>query len=151
GLSRMAGEFADMTWVAAHMGGDPEHPDHLEALMEAHPNLYFDTSAAKWQVREGSGRAGSGRGPTCRDPGSFLFGSDLVTRPGLVRGHYESRYWCHRTLWESSWEGPSPIADPDYNPPAGEHGTPMLRGLDLPAAVLRQLYHDNVARLFHVT
>ena len=52
----------------------------------------------------------------CRHPTRFLFGSDLVTRHGLTREHYVSRYWCQRTLWESTWEGPSPIADPDFTP-----------------------------------
>jgi hypothetical protein len=51
GLQRMLEEFPDMTWIAAHMGGDPEHPDHLEALLEHYPHLHYDTSAAKWQVR----------------------------------------------------------------------------------------------------
>ena len=78
-----------------------------------------------------------------RHPGRFLFGSDLVTRHGLVRDHYRSRYWCQRTLWESAWEGPSPIADPDYDGP----GQPPLRGVDLPADVLRQIYRDNAARV----
>ena len=27
--------FPDLTWIAAHMGGDPEHADHLEELLEA--------------------------------------------------------------------------------------------------------------------
>ena len=34
GLERMLQEFPDVTWIGAHMGGDPEHPDHLEALLE---------------------------------------------------------------------------------------------------------------------
>ena len=44
GLERLLGLFPDLTWIAAHMGGDPEHPDHLEALLERYPNLCFDTS-----------------------------------------------------------------------------------------------------------
>ena len=83
----------------------------------------------------------------CRFPDRFLFGSDLVTRDGLPREHYVSRYWCQRTLWESSWEGRSPIADPDYTPPDGGPATPELLGLGLPPDVLRQVYHDNAARL----
>jgi hypothetical protein len=64
----------------------------------------------------------------------------------LQREHYVSRYWCQRTLWESAWEGRSPIADPDYTPP-GEPATPLLRGLHLPDDVLRQVYHANTRRL----
>src|SRR5262245_21809326 len=30
GFERMMQMFPDMTWIGAHMCGDPEHPDHLE-------------------------------------------------------------------------------------------------------------------------
>jgi hypothetical protein len=147
GLRRLLELFPDMRIIGAHMGGDPEHPDHLEALLEQYPHLYFDTSATKWQVREVSPRAEAVRGLICRHPTRFLFGSDLVTRPGLPHEHYVSRYWCQRTLWESRWEGPSPISDPDYDPPAGGPATPLLHGLGLPLEVLRRVYHDNAAAL----
>jgi hypothetical protein len=130
------------------MGGDPEHPDHLETLLERYPHFHLDTSATKWQVREVSANREAIRSLICRYPQRFLFGSDLVTRHHLVREHYVSRYWCQRTLWESSWQGRSPIADPDYHPAAGEPDTPPLCGLDLPLEVLEQLYHGNSRRLF---
>jgi hypothetical protein len=148
GLERLLAKFPDLTWVAAHMGGDPEHPDHLEALLEKYPHLCFDTSATKWQVREVSTRHEAVHGLVCRHPDRFLFGSDLVTRQGLPREHYVSRYWCHRTLWESDWEGPSPIDDPDYRPEGGAAATPTLRGIALPPDVLAQVYHANPQRIF---
>jgi predicted TIM-barrel fold metal-dependent hydrolase len=147
GLERLLELFPDLIWIGAHMGGDPEHPDHLEALLERHSHLYFDTSATKWQVREVSARRAAVAELVRRRPDRFLFGSDLVTRHGLPRDHYVSRYWCQRTLWESAWEGPSPIADADHVPPEGGPATPLLRGLALPDDVLRQVYHDNAARL----
>jgi predicted TIM-barrel fold metal-dependent hydrolase len=147
GLIRLLEEFPDVRWVGAHMGGDPEHPDHLEALLERYPHLSFDTSATKWQVREVSARREAVRALLCRWPGRFLFGSDLVTRRGLPRAHYVSRYWCQRTLWESSWEGPSPIADPDYQPEPAGPAMPRLRGLALPAEVLDRVYWRNAAEL----
>ena len=82
----------------------------------------------------------------CRLPERFLFGSDLVTRHFLEREHYVSRYWCQRTLWESSWEGPSPIADPDFTSADGQP-TPTLRGLALPNDVLAKVYWENAAKL----
>ena len=97
GLRRMLEEFPDMTWIAAHIGGDPEHPDHLDELLERYPQLNFDTSATKWQVREVSPRREAIRDLICRRPDRFLFGSDLVTRPKLERDHYISRYWCQRS------------------------------------------------------
>jgi predicted TIM-barrel fold metal-dependent hydrolase len=147
GLERMLQEFPDLTWIAAHMGGDPEHPDHLEAMLEKYPNLHFDTSATKWQVREVSPRREAIRSLICRHPDRFLFGSDQVTRHALVREHYLSRYWCQRTLWESDWNGPSPIADPD-SAAGGGPSTPQLHGLGLPEEVLEKLYRGNVLRLF---
>jgi len=142
GLERMLELFPDLNWIAAHMGGDPEHPDHLQALLERYPHLYFDTSATKWQVREVSRHRDEVRALVSKHPGRFLFGSDLVTRHHLVREHYMSRYWCQRTLWESSWEGRSPIADADFMTEAGEQ-SPPLRGLGLPEEVLTQVYHAN--------
>src|SRR5262245_20969504 len=148
GLVRLMEEFPDLNWIGAHMGGDPEHPDHLEELLERYPNFFLDTSATKWQVREVSARCDAIRGLVCRHPTRFLFGSDLVTRPTLAREHYVSRYWCQRTLWESDWEGRSPIADPDYTAADGEPKTPLLRGLALPPDVLEMVYYGNACRLF---
>jgi predicted TIM-barrel fold metal-dependent hydrolase len=150
GLERMLQMFPDLIWIGAHMGGDPEHADHLEALLQHYPNLHFDTSATKWQVREVSAHRDAIRSLVCRYPGRFLFGSDLVTRYHLVREHYVSRYWCQRTLWESDWEGRSPIADADYIAEPGGPSTPLLRGLKLPMDVLRQVYHDNACRLLNI-
>ncbi len=147
GLERMLQLFPEAIWIGAHMGGDPEHPDHLEALFEKYPNFCVDTSATKWQVREVSPRADAIRALVCRHPTRFLFGVDLVTRHHLAREHYVSRYWCERTLWESEWQGRSPIADPDYAAAPGEPPTPLLRGVGLPADVLEQVYHHNARRL----
>jgi predicted TIM-barrel fold metal-dependent hydrolase len=147
GLEQMLQEFPDMTWIGAHMGGDPEHAEHLEALLERYPQLYFDTSATKWQVREVSAHRDAIRDLVCRYPQRFLFGSDLVTRHAMPREHYVSRYWSQRTLWESDWEGRSPIADPDFTPAPGEPSTPLLRGLSLPVGVLEQVYYRNAVRL----
>jgi hypothetical protein len=147
GLERLLELFPDLTWIAAHMGGDPEHADHLESLLERYPHLYFDTSATKWQVREVSAHRDAIRGLVLRHPSRFLFGSDLVTRHDLTREHYVSRYWCQRTLWESTWEGRSPIADSDYEPEPDGPATPMLRGVGLPEEVLEQVYCRNAERL----
>lgn len=146
-LERMMEQFHDMIWIGAHMAGDSEHPDHLEQLLIDHPNLYIDTSATKWQVREVSPRAEAHRDLVTRYAERFLFGTDLVTRHHLEREHYVSRYWCQRTLWESAWTGPSPIADPDYTPGEGEASTPTLRGLNLSDEVLAMVYYRNAERL----
>src|SRR5262249_57698053 len=98
-LRRLLDAFPEHTWIGAHMGGDPEHPDHLEGLLERYPHLFFDTSATKWQVRECSAHREAVRSLIERHPDRFLFGSDLVTRPDLPRDHYGSRHLCLRALW----------------------------------------------------
>jgi predicted TIM-barrel fold metal-dependent hydrolase len=150
GLERMLQMFPEATWIGAHMGGDAEHPDHLEALLDKYPHFCLDTSATKWQVREVSPRRDAIRRLICKYPERFLFGTDLVTRHTLVPEHYVSRYWCQRSLWESDWKGPSPIADPDYLPDEGQPPMPTLHGVGLPADVLRKVYYDNAARLLKI-
>jgi predicted TIM-barrel fold metal-dependent hydrolase len=150
GLKRMVELFPDLIWIGAHMGGDPEHADHLEALLERYPNLYFDTSATKWQVREVSAHRAAIRDLLCRHPDRFLWGSDLVTRHEMPAEHYASRYWCQRTLWESDWQGRSPIADADYVAAPGEPTTPPLLGLHLPPEVLARIYYENARRLLRL-
>ena len=147
GLERMMQLFPDMEWIGAHMAGDAENPDHLEALLEKYPYFHIDTSATKWQVREVSPRAEAHRKLITKYPDRFLFGSDLVTRHQLVREHYVSRYWCQRTLWESSWSGPSPIADADYTPDNDTAKAPILRGVSLPDDVVAMVYYHNAKRL----
>lgn len=146
-LRRMIEMFPEVHWIGAHMGGDPEHPEHLAEMLDRYPNLSFDMSATKWQVREVSQRPKEVHDLVVRYADRFLWGSDLVTRHGLPREHYVSRYWCHRTLWESDWEGPSPIADPDWKPQPGEPSTPMLRGISLPREVLDKIYWANAHKL----
>jgi len=147
GLEKMMSLFPDLIWIGAHMAGDSEHPDHLHRLLEEYPQFHIDTSATKWQVREVSPRAEAHYRLMCRFPDRFLFGTDLVTRHHLTREHYVSRYWCQRTLWESTWTGPSPIADADFTPAEGGQTTPKLHGLGLPDDVLSLVYRGNAERL----
>ncbi len=164
GLEVMVRRF-DVPWIAAHMGGWPEDLDFLDGLLGRHPNLHLDTSATKWVVRELS------RHPRARTRafferwrGRLLFGSDIVTtdehlKPNAGSAHprgsqaeneeqafelYASRYFALRTLFETEYEGESPIADGDlamehperFDAMSGAH----LRGMGLGAELLRELY-----------
>ncbi len=166
-LERMLDRFTS-PWIAAHMGGWPEDLEFLSGMLTRHPNLYIDTSATKWVVRE------LGRHPTekarawfVRWKGRVLFGSDIVTledhmqprttptpaspmsdladSPESAFELYASRYYALRTMWETSKRGPSPIADPDLHmvDPAryDQWASPTLAGLALPTDVLREMYH----------
>lgn len=153
-------------WIAAHMGGSPEDLQFLAGLLDRHPNLYIDTSAAKWMIRELS------RQPRreivdflTRFRGRVMFGSDIVTmdehlataekklemaaKADSVEGAfdlYASRYWALRKMWETDVRIESPIADPDLKmvDPTNhdDMSAPMLVGAQLPRDLLQSLYHD---------
>ncbi|MCW5756081.1 MAG: amidohydrolase family protein [Phycisphaeraceae bacterium] len=164
-LERMLEDFP-VPWLVAHMGGWPEDLDFLSNLLARHDNLYLDTSATKWMVRELSKHPREALLEfLTRWSGRILFGSDIVTLddhlepsdPGnerfgalLASGEHEafdlyaSRYWALRTLWERDYDGPSPIADPDLmmvEPDKYDSmSSPPLRGFALPGEVLKSLY-----------
>lgn len=161
-------------WIAAHMGGWPEDLSFLTTMLDSHANLYLDTSATKWIVRELSAHPRERVVEfVTRFRSRLLFGSDIVTtdehlqpKTQAQKAHpmgdladspesafdlYASRYLALRTMWETDYDGESPIADPDLmmEDPArfGPMSAPRLRGLELPADVLADLYHHNAARL----
>ncbi len=165
-------ERFDVPFIAAHMGGSPEDLNFLSDLLDRHPNLYLDTSATKWMVRELSKHPRAELvGFFRRWHGRILFGSDIVTsnkhlhesvdgKPDAGPAHtpdeafalYASRYWALRTLLETRYVGQSPIADPDLamlNPEQyNSLSAPQLNGMHLPALLLKTLMHDAAKNLF---
>lgn len=153
-------------WIAAHMGGWPENLEFLDGLLTRHANLYLDTSAAKWMIREISKHSRADLIAFFQKfRGRIMFGSDIVTMDEHLAAHehkmemaakantreqafdlYASRYWALRKLWETDYRGESPIADPDLHmvdpDRHAEMDAPDLVGKSLPAELLRSLYHD---------
>lgn len=161
-LERLLDQYGDVTWIGAHMGGNPEDLDWLHAFLDRHPNYVVDTSATKWQVRELSRHPERFVQFVEANPGRVLFGTDIVANDenrlapesgGSETGGggydlYASRFWALRTLIESSYHGPSPIVDPDLHkvdPDVDPRSTAMLRGAAMPIALLQTLYHDAAA------
>ena len=137
-------QYPSVPFLAAHMGGDPEHLDHLAGLLTRYPNLYLDTSATKWIVRELGWRREAARAFFRRWADRICFGTDQVVLKDSDPVRYLVRYWVHQMFWETDLVCPSPIPDPDAD------GTPMLRGLDLPADVLEQIYWKTAERAFKI-
>jgi hypothetical protein len=153
-------------WIGAHLGGWPEDLEFLTGLMERHDNLYLDTSAAKWMVRELSSHDRDAIVTFLRRfSGRVMFGTDIVTSdehlhagekshdmmklansPDEAFELYASRYWVMRALFETDYRGPSPIADPDLALVEPDKYTdldaPPLAGKALPDDVLDAVYFD---------
>jgi hypothetical protein len=152
------------------MGGWPEDLEFLSGLLTQHANLYLDTSAAKWMVRELSRYSQEDlTGFFTRWKGRILFGSDIVTTDkhlsaseedpesrkasgvDMAYNLYASRYWALRTLLETDYHGESPIADPDLSlvdpEKYSEFDAPALNGALLPDHILQSLYYDTATAL----
>ncbi|GBD30672.1 hypothetical protein HRbin32_01781 [bacterium HR32] len=139
-LERRLARHRNVLFQAAHMGGDPEHLDHLDRLLRDHPNLVLDTAGTRWMVRE------LGRDPT-RSRAFFErwhdrigFGTDQVVVREPEPHRYALRYWVHRIFWETDLRLPLPLEDPDA-------GQPVLQGIALPPWVLESLYWKTPRRL----
>jgi hypothetical protein len=137
-------QFPTVPFLAAHMGGDPEHLDHLADLLTRYPNLYLDTSATKWIVRELGRQRGAARDFFRRWAHRICFGTDQVVLKESDPIRYTMRYWVHQMFWETDLVCESPIADPDSD------GLPYLRGLDLPGDILEQIYWKTAERAFGI-
>jgi hypothetical protein len=135
--------YKEHTWIGAHLGGNPENFNRLQALLDRFPKLHLDCSATRWMVREISARREQAREFFIRNPDRILFGSDQVSNDARDYDFLASRFWCHRKLWETANIVPTPIRDPDLP----DDQQPTLRGLALPDPVLQKLYHDNAYRL----
>jgi hypothetical protein len=136
-------DFRGHPWLGAHLGGNPENFPRLQRLLDAYPDLILDNSATRWMVREVSKRRDEAREFFIRNQDRMIFGTDQVSGDDRNFDFMASRIWCHRKLWETAYNGPSPILDPDFPP----ENQPMLHGLCLPDDVLQKLYHDNALKL----
>lgn len=143
-LEHVLAAHRDVNFIAAHLGGDPEHLEHLDALLVAHPNLYLDTSATRWLVRELGRQPEATRDFFARNSDRILFGTDQVALESSEPERYTSRYWIHQMFWETKTVCPLPIDDPDAT------GEPILRGVNLPADVLEKIYWRNAVRVLQL-
>jgi hypothetical protein len=143
-FERLLEEFSDVPWLAAHMAGDPEDLDHVQGLLDRHPNLCVDTAATKWMVRELSKAPDKLREFCRRNPGRVLFGSDIVAdQSDATFDLLASRYWAMRALFETDYNGPSPIEDPDLrlvDPGLSPEVLATLRGAKLDTPTLQSVY-----------
>jgi len=153
-FSRLLGEFHDVPWLAAHMGGHPEHLDQLQALLDRHANLCLDTSATKWMVRELGKQPHAFRDFCRRNKGRILFGSDIVAdKANASYDLFASRYWALRMLIETDYQGPSPIEDPDLqlvDPSVPSGTTAMLRGARIDPTTLATVYRRAASRWMRI-
>src|SRR5690606_28284941 len=77
-LENRLASHRDVPVLVAHMGGNPEHLDQLGELLDRHPNMYVDTSATRWIVRELGKQPEEARRFFTAYKERILFGTDQV-------------------------------------------------------------------------
>ena len=153
-LERLLDEYADVTWIGAHMGGTPEDLDFLQGMLDRHPNYVVDTSACKWMIRELSKHPQRFAKFVADNPGRVLFGTDIVAAEQMNLCDYDlfaSRYWTLRKIIETGYTGPSPIVDPDLHmvdPSVPKESTAQLHGASVEASLLPGLYFGAAEAVF---
>ena len=89
------------------------------------------------------------------NPGRVLFGTDIVANEHMDNSIgfdlFASRFWALRTVMETTYDGPSPIVDPDLHkidPSVSKYATAHLRGAALEPDTLRDVYYNAAAKVF---
>ncbi len=137
------------TFLLIHLANHPEDLDYVDALLDAHPNVYVDTSARVPEFgRHDPARV---RAFFTKHQDRILFGSDFIvsfggklqlgsvsaTPPGLRDAVvFFERHWEYFETAGTQIEHPTPIQGPW-----------KVDAISLPPGVLRKLYHDNAQRL----
>jgi predicted TIM-barrel fold metal-dependent hydrolase len=118
------------SFVAAHMGEQPEDLSSLAVTLDAHPNVQLDMSA---RVAELGRQPFTARRFFLRFADRILFGADLLPEESMYRAHYR--------FFETDDEYF------DYPSHASRQGRWQIYGLALPDAVLERIYRGNAMTL----
>lgn len=131
-LYRLVEAHPDTSFITAHVGCYPENLGFVSRMLTKYPNLYTDISARIAEL----GRAPyTARSWFIEHADRIVFGTDQ--RPTMPM------YQTHFRFLETADEYF------DYSPGSAipPQGRWKIYGVDLPDEVLRQVYHDNAARL----
>ena len=117
------------TFVALHVGGWPENLDYVSQLLDRHPNVFVELGARQAELGRQPRRA---RQLFLRHPDRILFGTDFAPTPEMYASHFR-------------WLETADEYFPYHRYP--EQGRWHIYGLDLPPAVLENVYRLNAERL----
>ena len=134
-LYRLVESHPRTSFITAHVGCYSENLGFVSQMLDRYPNLYTDVAARIAEL---------GRAPyTARNwfiqyADRILFGTDF--RPSIAM------YQTHFRFLETADE----YLKYDADAPLPTQGRWRIYGLYLPDQVLRQVYHDNAARLLRL-
>jgi predicted TIM-barrel fold metal-dependent hydrolase len=146
---RVIAKHPKTTFLGIHLANHPEKVSYVAKILDRFPNLYVDIAARLPEI---------GRHPVptlkrffTRYRRRVLFGTDLIITPrGMQLGSvakggpptYKDAitfYKIHRRFFET--------ADRDFDHPTPIQGEWKINAVDLPLAVLKQIYYENADKL----
>jgi len=132
--ARVLRRHPDTTFIAAHLGGYSENLAAAREVLDAHPNLYMDVAG---RVAELGRQPYTARRFLMDFHDRILFGTDRYPgRPDQPRYRIYFRFFETDDEYFKYYDHPFP--------PTGEW---RIYGVYLPDDVLRNIYHDNAARV----
>ncbi len=157
-LETLIQEYSKLTFQLAHFGSQPEIPrlGHLGVWFDKYPNIVVDTASSRWMVRELGRNPAKARRFLLKYSNRVLFGTDgqlnssfrhRTESPnnGARPSPYNLRLNAQRLLWETKARKiPLPFPDPDTEASGGT----FINGLNLPKAILRNIYWKNAQKLY---
>ena len=137
-------KYPKLKFFATHFACWPENLVELERILTEHPRLYINTGSTRWMIRELSKQREKSIEFINKFQDRIIFGTDLhVPKETVDPLYYSTRYWAHRTFWETDYEADLPFDDSDA--PFGTH----FKGLKLQKSILEKIYYKNFFRLFN--
>jgi len=136
--------YPKLKFFATHFACWPENLDALDKILEEHPRLRINTGSTRWMIRELSKQREKAIEFIQKYQDRIIFGTDLhVPKEPTDPLYYSTRYWAHRTFWETDQEADLPFEDSDA--PFGTH----FKGLQLSESILEKMYSKNFLKLFN--
>ena len=119
--------------IGCHLGSEEEHLDRLAKRLDAHPNFVVDVAARVRYLARGDRE--NVRAFLLRYQDRVLYGTDFTLGDGTDQAAASSLEQTHEREW-------SFFAEDGVVSYRGKE----VRGLGLPEAVLRKIFHDNASR-----
>ena len=129
--------YPETTFICPHVGGHARELGYLGQLLDEYPNLYVDTTAYEPVLGQDPEHA---RPFLIKYQDRVMFGTDN----GWVAHSLETlvrRTRAKRLFYETD------IEQRDLDDVLPRRPGYTMRGVELPPAVLRKIYHENAARL----
>jgi len=146
-LESVIADHAETRFIAVHFGCFMSWAE-VARMFDTYPNYHTDTAAAIADMGRGESAAAT-RQIIMDNPKRVIFGTDLIRTQGFDMPDLADRRWELAEFFDRHWRF-FETADPILEHPLPAQGEWTVRGLDLPADGLPDLYEGNARSIFRL-